>query len=96
MLKKDNILIGLIPALICPLVVGFGYYISMHEKASFTQLYSITVQYHVFGPLLALGCVINLGLFFLFMKMNRTKAANGVIIATLLYIAITMYYRFLK
>ena len=94
MFKKDHILHGLIPGMICPLIAGFAYYLSMFSKTNLSQLYRVTVEYHVFGPILAIGGVVNLGLFFIFIKFNRLKAANGVIIATLAYIVITMYYKF--
>lgn len=90
--KGDHILIGLIPALVLPvLIMSFilGYY------SSFTMEYIISNP--MFSPLvndLKGALLVNLGLFFLFYWLKKDKSAKGVLLATLFYAAIYMYYMF--
>ena len=92
-LKKGNhILIGLIPALILPVLIMsliLGYY------SSFTLEYIINNP--MFSPLvndLKGALLINLGLFLLFYWLKKDKSAKGVLFATLLYAAVYIYYMF--
>ena len=90
--KGDHLLIGLIPALILPVVIMsviLGYY------SSFTLEYII--ENPLFSPLvndLKGALLVNLGLFFICIWTKRDKSAKGVLLATLLYAAIYMYYMF--
>ena len=90
--KADHILIGLIPALILPVLIMsliLGYY------SSFTIEYIIETP--MFSPLvndLKGALLVNLGLFFLFYWLKKDKSARGVLAATLFYAAIYLYYMF--
>ena len=90
--KGDHILIGLIPALILPVLIMsliLGYY------SSFTLEYIINNP--MFSPLvndLKGALLINLGLFFIFIWLKKDKSAKGVLFATLLYAAVYIYYMF--
>ncbi len=90
--KFDHILIGVIPGLILPVVIMasiLGYY------SSFTLEY--IVENPMFSPLvndLKGALLINLGIFFLFIWLKKDKSAKGVLLATLFYGAIYMYYMF--
>jgi len=90
--KGDHLLVGLIPALILPVFIMsliLGYY------SSFTIEYIINNP--MFSPLvndLKGALLINLGLFFLFYWLKKDKSAKGVLLATLLYAALYIYYMF--
>ena len=91
--KGDHLLIGLIPALVLPVLIMsliLGYF-SKH----------ITLEYIITNPLFSTlvndlkgALLINLGLFFLFYWLKKDKSARGVLLATLFYAAIYMYYMF--
>jgi hypothetical protein len=90
-LKKGNhLLIGLIPGLIFPISIMaaiLGYY------SSFTL--EFIVENPLFSPLvndLKGALLINLGLFFIFIWLKKDKSAKGVLLSTLLYAAIYLYY----
>ncbi len=91
--KGDHLLIGLIPALVLPVAIMaaiLGYY------SSFTLEYIVTND--MFSPLvndLKGALLINLGLFFLFYWLKKDKSAKGVLLATLLYAAVYLYYMFI-
>lgn len=55
-------------------------------KAAYTQGH--------LGSLLALGAVLNLAAFFLFLKIKRDLRARGVMIATLLTAVLILAYKF--
>lgn len=91
--RGDHILIGLIPAMVFPAVIMIlilGYF-SNH----------ITLDYIISNPMFSTlvndlkgALLINLGLFFLFYWLKKDKSAKGVLLATLFYAALYMYYMF--
>jgi hypothetical protein len=93
MFKKDTIWLGLIPALILPVLVGFGYYMYLFGWKSFSELMEVTMNKSMLSPVLSLGCVLNLGLFFLFLKFDKILASRGVISATFVYAGIILYLK---
>tara|TARA_B100000809_G_scaffold266486_1_gene329456 strand:+ start:1972 stop:2274 length:303 start_codon:yes stop_codon:yes gene_type:complete len=91
--KGDHLLIGLIPALILPIVIMS---IILNVYASNFTLQFI-IENPLFSPLvndLKGALLINLGLFFLFYWLKKDKSAKGVLLATLLYAALYIYYMF--
>ena len=93
MFKKDSLWLGLIPALLVPVLIGFGYYMYLFGWKSFDELKVVTMNKDMLSPVLSLGCVLNLGLFFLFMKLDRILASRGVILATFVYAGIIVYLK---
>lgn len=90
--KGDHLLVGLIPALILPILIMS---LILRYYSSFTVEYIINNP--MFSPLvndLKGALLINLGLFFLFYWLKKDKSAKGVLLATLLYAALYIYYMF--
>tara|TARA_B110000881_G_scaffold181433_1_gene167793 strand:- start:125 stop:427 length:303 start_codon:yes stop_codon:yes gene_type:complete len=91
--KGDHLLIGLIPAMVLPIVIMS---IILNVYASNFTLQFI-IENPLFSPLvndLKGALLINLGLFFLFYWLKKDKSAKGVLLATLLYAALYIYYMF--
>ena len=90
--KGDHLLVGLIPALILPVAIMatiLGYY------SNFTLQFII--ENPLFSPLvndLKGVLLINLGVFFLFYWLKKDKSSKGVLLATLFYAAIYIFYMF--
>jgi len=88
--KGDHLLFGLIPALILPvLIMSF----ILRSFSSFTVEYIINNP--MFSPLvndLKGALLVNLGLFLLFYWLKKDKSARGVLMATLFYGALYLYY----
>lgn len=88
--KANHLLVGLLPGLVLPVLIMsliLGYY------SSFTIEYIISNP--MFSPLvndLKGALLINLGLFFLFYWLKKDKSAKGVLLATLFYAALYIYY----
>jgi len=88
--KGDHLLIGLIPALVLPVLI-MSFILSYYS--SFTVEYIINNP--MFSPLvndLKGALLVNLGLFFLFYWLKKDKSARGVLMATLFYGALYLYY----
>lgn len=84
-LDKDHFLVGFIPALIMPVLVGVGYYFYKFGFQSSENYTEIFLREEMLSPLLALGCFFNLVIFFVLLKLYLERSAQGVIFATILY-----------
>ena len=92
--KGDHILIGLVPALLLPVIIMAA--ILNYYASNFTLKYII--KNPMFSPLvndLKGALLVNLGLFFLFYWLKKDQSAKGVVLATLLYALFYLYYVFL-
>ncbi|WP_047416663.1 hypothetical protein [Cellulophaga sp. Hel_I_12] len=92
MKTKKEIGIGFMVGLIAN-TIGTLLYIVIFSDLSITETYKAAVAEGHIGSLLALGAVLNLGAFFLFLKIKRDARAKGVLIATLLTALLIMYYK---
>ncbi|MBL7900856.1 MAG: hypothetical protein JNK73_02580 [Bacteroidia bacterium] len=83
---------GFIPGLLLPFVLGALLYI-LNEKFALNGQggglqawwFGITHGIYLFSPFIRLATLINLGLFFLMLRLNKELAARGVLIATILW-----------
>ena len=91
-MNKKEILIGFVVGLIAN-SIGTLLYIVIFSKLSILETYQAAVSEGHIGSLLALGAVLNLAAFFLFLKLKRDLRARGVLIATLLTALLIMYYK---
>jgi len=92
---KDHPLIGFIIGLIGPSIGILGFYylnFNTHELNAFLDL---SVKEKLLSPLLSLCCVINLGIFYLFIHFDHLLSARGVILGTFLYGFIIVLLKFL-
>lgn len=78
-----NIVIGLVVGLISN-VIGSLLYILIFSEYSLKTTFEIAVEEDVVGNIIGLGALLNLLLFFYFLKKNRYYRARGVIMATMI------------
>ena len=95
MFKKDNILFGLLPGLLTPLVIALMLY-KFWAIGPLSEFYRLSIQSGNLTKLLALGCFLNLAVFFLFIRMDRLRSAQGVIFGTFFYVFVTVYFLFIR
>ncbi|GAA0716758.1 hypothetical protein GCM10009430_12780 [Aquimarina litoralis] len=81
MIKKE-IIIGFITGIIAN-TVGIALYILLFSELSITETLKTAQQNNFLGSLIALGAILNLIVFFLFLKQNKPYRARGVLLATL-------------
>lgn len=90
---KKELLIGLIIGLFANLAGSYLYIYFFSEESLETTL-RIAFQQGVIGNLIALGAILNLFIFFVFLKKNQFYRARGVILATLVSAIIILILEF--
>ena len=91
---KKEVFIGLIIGLIANLA-GSYLYIYLFSDYSLEETIKNALIQDVFGNIIALGAILNLFVFFIFLKKNQFYRARGVVLATVvaaLIILITKFY----
>ena len=92
MIKKE-IILGFFVGLIAN-VIGVILYILMFSDFGIKETLKAAKQNDFLGSLIALGAILNLIAFFLFLKTNKPYRARGVLLATLIaavFIAISKF-----
>ncbi len=82
---KDLLIIGFLMGLLAPSIGIFGFYAFNFNAHNLSQFIELSIKEKLLSPLLSLCCVINLGVFYLFIHFERFKIAKGIILATFLY-----------
>ncbi len=92
MIKKE-ITIGFVTGIIAN-CIGVLLYIALFSDLKIKTTLVAAKENNVLGSLIALGAVLNLLVFFLFLNQNKPYRARGVLLATLIaavYIAISKF-----
>lgn len=92
---KDNLLLGLIAGLIGPVIGIAIFYFVNFSHSPVLQFFRMAARQNLLSPLLSLCAILNLGIFFLFIKVNHLHSARGVIISTFLYGIMIVIFKFL-
>ena len=76
--------------------VGFCcYYFMLFFHITFSRyVHMALVVEQLQAPLISLSLIINLGVFFLFIKTDRENAAKGVLYGTFLYAPLVVYLKY--
>jgi hypothetical protein len=82
---KDHIIIGFLVGILGPSIGILGFYYLNFSATELPEFLDLSVKEKLLSPLLSLCCVINLGLFYLFIQFDHLFSARGVILATFLY-----------
>lgn len=90
---RKEILIGFLIGIIANLA-GCYLYIFFFSKYSLETTIQIALEQDIFGNIIALGALLNLGVFFIFLKKKEYYRARGVIMATLLAAIIIVIAKF--
>ncbi len=90
---KKEVFIGFIIGLIANLA-GSYLYIYFFSEENLETTINIALQEDVFGNLIALGAILNLAAFFIFLKKNQFYRARGVILATIISALVILISKF--
>ncbi|MFD2563978.1 hypothetical protein [Aquimarina rubra] len=82
MIKKE-ILIGFFTGIVAN-SIGIILYILLFSELGIKETLKAAQQNNFLGSLIALGAILNLIIFFLFLKQNKPYRARGVLLATLI------------
>ncbi len=91
---KKEVFIGLAIGLIAN-VAGSYLYIYFFSDYGLEETIKNALQQDVFGNIIGLGAILNLFVFFIFLRKNKLYRARGVILATVIaaiIILITKFY----
>ena len=89
---KKEIVIGVLVGVIAN-SIGTILYILLFSKLGLKETFQAAIQQGHVGSILALGAILNLIAFFLFLRLRRDNRAKGVLIATLLTALVILYYK---
>jgi hypothetical protein len=82
---KYSILLGIPDGLIGPVIGVLVFYFVNFSTSNISNFFRMAAAQNLLSPLLSLCAVINLGVFFLFIKINYLQTARGIILSTFLY-----------
>lgn len=82
MIRRD-VIIGFIIGLLAN-IVGIAIYIFLFSKEGFADSIKSAMSFSFIGKLVSLGAILNLIIFFIFIKTNQDHKARGVLLATLM------------
>ncbi|OYU95097.1 MAG: hypothetical protein CFE21_12385 [Bacteroidetes bacterium B1(2017)] len=91
---KDNLVIGFLSGLIGPSIGIIGFYLVNFGSDSVDAFLDASIKGKLMSPLLSLCCVINLGIFYLYIQFDKYLSARGVILSTFLYGFIIVLLKF--
>jgi hypothetical protein len=89
---KKELTIGFLVGVIAN-AIGTVLYILLFSDMGIQETFQAAVQQGHVGSLLALGAILNLIAFFLFLRIRRDNRAKGVLIATILTALAILYYK---
>ncbi|MBO3115737.1 hypothetical protein J4050_03210 [Winogradskyella sp. DF17] len=95
MTKKD-ILIGFLVGVVASL---FGLIFAIQifgQSDDWGLVIEESIKQGFFTKLMSIGALLNLGAFFVFIRKRQDNRAKGVLIATLLVLALTLVIKFLR
>ncbi len=94
MTLKDKLIIGILAGLIGPVLGVIGFYIVNFSHSPFLDFFKMAAEKNLLSPLLSLCAILNLGVFFLFIRANKLYCARGVILSTFIYGVIIISLKF--
>ncbi len=93
---KDNLRLGLVLALLLPVVVFFGIYLFRFSYYPLGEFWQTIRQEKGLVTFFAAWCLVaNIGLFTLFINSSKDRTAKGVFIITVVYGAAFLLLRWL-
>ncbi len=91
-MHKKELLIGIAVGLIAN-ITGTLLYVLVFSNLGIRESFEAAIVQGHLGTLLALGAILNLIAFFLFLRIRRDHRAKGVLIATLFTAFLILFYK---
>ena len=90
----DHPIVGFLIGLIGPSIGILLFYYFNFRTSDLGEFLDLSVKEKLLSPLLSLCCVINLGLFYLFIHYEKLLTSRGIILSTFLYGFIIVMLKF--
>jgi hypothetical protein len=89
-MKKIDLLYGVLIGIIAA-ALGVYLFLAFFTDYELLESFAILKTQGQLGKLIALGAILNLGVFFILLKLNKELMARGVVFATLLLTILTLF-----
>jgi hypothetical protein len=89
-MKKIDLLYGVLIGIIAA-ALGVYLFLAFFTDYELLESFAILKTQGQLGKLIALGAILNLGVFFILLKLNKEFMARGVVFATLLLTILTLF-----
>ncbi len=86
---------GLLAGIVLPLISFLMFYLFRYREIPFFEFIMHIYSREILSPLLSLNILPNLILFYLFIRKDYLFSARGVVLATLLFAVIVLFFRVL-
>ncbi len=93
MARRDTFLRGFLPAAVFPFGGAVIFYLLFFGYMQFESFLDHIVSTSQWISVLSLGVILNLALFFLFIRSGADRSARGVLGATFLYAFLVVYFK---
>ena len=81
-ISKKQILLGFLIGITSTFIISFLTFINTNPGLSISEYFNIFIYGKLISPILSIALMGNLGLFFLFLKLNKDFISRGILIAT--------------
>ena len=89
-MDKKDLFIGVVIGVVTAVLGMFLFLFSFTDFSALADL-KIINENGILGKVMALGAVLNLGVFFILLQLKKELMARGVVLATMLLAIITIF-----
>jgi len=90
-LNKKEVLFGLLSGFLANLLGLIISIIVLFQNIDFLKIISDSISENLITKLISLGAIVNLIVFFIYLKYDYEERARGVLLATLIIAILTIY-----
>lgn len=94
MSRNKEVWLGIMGGLIMPLIGVLLIKISFFPEYEARHLFTFFLENDKLSSVLALSLILNGGLFYLFLRLEKENSAQGVIISTFLWAIVCVWLKF--
>ncbi len=89
-MEKKDLFIGIVIGVVTAI---FGMFLFLFSFTDFSALADLKIinENGILGKVMALGAVLNLGVFFILLQLKKELMARGVVLATMFLAIITIF-----
>ena len=82
--QRKQVVLGLVLGLLASFLISFVVFLSSNPGFTAADYFNIYVNGKILAPVLSVALVGNLGLFFLFLRLDKDMISKGILSATML------------
>ncbi len=94
MFKKDSLIFGLLIGLLLPFLGIMIYYLTKYQGYSLGNFFRELYFMRMLPPVISLSVILNLAAFYFFLNKQKYGYTRGIILASLIYGMLLLYFKF--